>query len=309
MIYIYIYILNTSLEDYHRIPTYAEFTQEAVTHPTETIKYPNIIAAQLRNNPQLTRFDDEIVLDISSRNSKAIKKIIKQTAVQRALQSVARSVPTGLEQFDMADTEEAIQEQLDEGTVGEAASYTQHNKKQKNLGTINEGELAKQDKIDDMVALRDAAGSGSGSGSGSAPGSGHISDTAIVPIRPRTQSYEDQTSRNLRGSIEQPRWGGHTRKHSSSTIGSAAGAEEEELAAPINISTNIDVLIEAARYRISELRSRDTVADHQLVMEMRTIDSGIENLRSGSSESRTPQAVKLCTTLKKRLIQILNTPL
>ena len=198
----------------------------------------------------------------------------------------------------MADTEEAIQEQLDEGTVGEAASYTQHNKKQKNLGTINEGELAKQDKIDDMVALRDAAGSGSGSGSGSAPGSGHISDTAIVPTRPRTQSYEDQTSRNLRGSIEQPRWGGHTRKHSSSTIGSAAGAEEEELAAPINISTDIDVLIEAARYRISELRSRDTVADHQLVMEMRTIASGIEKLRSGSSESRTPQAVKLYTTLK-----------
>ena len=67
--------------------------------------------------------------------------------------------------------------------------------------------------------------------------------------------------------------GGHRRKHSSSTLGSAAGAEEEELAAPISISTGIDVNFEAARYRISELRSRDIVADHQLFLEMRTIAS------------------------------------
>ena len=66
--------------------------------------------------------------------------------------------------------------------------------------------------------------------------------------------------------------GGHRRKHSSSTLGSAAGAEEE-LAAPISISTDIDVNFEAARYRISELRSRDIVADHQLFLEMRTIAS------------------------------------
>ena len=102
--------------------------------------------------------------------------------------------------------------------------------------------------------------------------------------------------------------GRHRRKHSSSTLGSAAGAEEEEQAAPTNISTDIDVLFEAARYRTSELRSRNTVADHQLVMEMRTRASGIEKLRSGSSESRTPQAVKLYTTSKTRLIEILNVP-
>ena len=33
----------------------------------------------------------------------------------------------------MTDTEEAIQEQLDEGTAGEAASYTQHKKNHKNV--------------------------------------------------------------------------------------------------------------------------------------------------------------------------------
>ena len=31
--------MNISLKDYHRIPTYAELIQEAVIHPTETIKY------------------------------------------------------------------------------------------------------------------------------------------------------------------------------------------------------------------------------------------------------------------------------
>jgi hypothetical protein len=49
-----------SIKDYHTQPTYAELIQEAVINPTETIKYPNMIATQLRNTPQLTIFDDEI---------------------------------------------------------------------------------------------------------------------------------------------------------------------------------------------------------------------------------------------------------
>jgi hypothetical protein len=58
------YTMNISLEDYHRIPTYAEFIQEAVIHATETIKYNNIIATQLRTTQQLTRFDSENCLDV-----------------------------------------------------------------------------------------------------------------------------------------------------------------------------------------------------------------------------------------------------
>ena len=65
---------------------------------------PQTMATQLRNTPQLTRFDDEFVLDISTINSNAMKQTIQQTAVQRALQPV-RSIQTGFEQFDTADTE------------------------------------------------------------------------------------------------------------------------------------------------------------------------------------------------------------
>ena len=101
--------MNNSITDYHRKPTYDELIQEAVIKPTEASKYPNRKATQLRNTPQLTRFDDESCLDMSTINSNGMKQTIQQTAVQRALQPAARSIPTGLEQVDMADTEEAIQ--------------------------------------------------------------------------------------------------------------------------------------------------------------------------------------------------------
>ena len=39
-----------------------------------------------------------------------MKQNLQQTAVQRALQPVARSIPTGWEHFDMADTEATIQQ-------------------------------------------------------------------------------------------------------------------------------------------------------------------------------------------------------
>jgi hypothetical protein len=52
--------LNISIKDYHIKPTYAELIQEAVINPTETIKYPTIIARQVITTPQLTIFDDEI---------------------------------------------------------------------------------------------------------------------------------------------------------------------------------------------------------------------------------------------------------
>ena len=57
--------MNNSIKDYHRKPTYDELIQEAIIHPTETIKYPNRIATQLINTPQLTRFDDEDFLDVN----------------------------------------------------------------------------------------------------------------------------------------------------------------------------------------------------------------------------------------------------
>ena len=174
-----------------------------------------------------------------------------------------------------------------------------------NKKTVVEDELAEPDQIDDMLALRDT------SASASASSSGHISDTGIVPIRPRSQSYEDQTSRNLRGSIETPRWGGHRRTQSASTVASAtaAAAEEDPEVAKIRMSTDIDVLLEAAKHRRSEFIIRDAVADHQLVMEMRSVAAGIEKLRPGGSASKTQKASDKNITLITRLIEILNTPL
>ena len=58
--------MNNPIKDYHRTPTYDELIQEASIHPTDTIKYPNIIATHLRNAPELTRFDDQICLDVNT---------------------------------------------------------------------------------------------------------------------------------------------------------------------------------------------------------------------------------------------------
>ena len=93
--------MNNSIKDYHRKPTYDELIQEAIIHPTETIKYPNRIATQLINTPQLTRFDDEDFLDINILNFNTMKQNIQQTAVQRAMQPVARQIETGLKQLDI----------------------------------------------------------------------------------------------------------------------------------------------------------------------------------------------------------------
>ena len=43
-----------------------------------------------------------------------MKQNLQLTAVQRALTPAARSIPTGLEQFDMTDTEDHIQQQVDD---------------------------------------------------------------------------------------------------------------------------------------------------------------------------------------------------
>jgi hypothetical protein len=98
--------MSISIKDYHRKPTSDELIQEAVIHPTETIKYPNRIATQLRNTPQLTRFDDESFLDMNTINSNASKQNIQQTAYQKAINPMNRPAKTGPEQFDIADTDE-----------------------------------------------------------------------------------------------------------------------------------------------------------------------------------------------------------
>ena len=84
--------MNNSLKDYHIKPTYAELSQEAIIHPTEPIKYPCVKATQWRTTPQITRFDDENLLYVNVLNSNTMKQTIQQTAVQRAMQPVARPI-------------------------------------------------------------------------------------------------------------------------------------------------------------------------------------------------------------------------
>jgi hypothetical protein len=170
--------MNISLKDYHRKPTYDELIQEAVIHPTETIKYPNRIATQLRNTPQLTRFDDESFLDMNTINSNAAKQNIQQTAYQRAIQPIARPIPSGLEQFDIADTDEKTQQQIDDAADDLEEGRRVRARRESYLHGILENELADPTQIDDMMSMSSARGQSRnlrGTSSSSASASGSIS--------------------------------------------------------------------------------------------------------------------------------------
>jgi hypothetical protein len=144
--------MNNSIKDYHRKPTYEELIQEAIINPTEMIKYPNRIATQLRNTPQLTRFDDENFLDVNILNSNTMKQNIQQTAVQKALQPIARQIRTGYEQFDILDTEDTIQQQADDNDAHLEESQTAKRKREDNIQRRLEDELADPTQIGEMMA-------------------------------------------------------------------------------------------------------------------------------------------------------------
>ena len=148
--------MNNSIKDYHRKPTYDELIQEAIIHPTDTIKYPNRIATQLRNSPQLTRFDDENFLDINILNSNAMKQNLQQTAFRRATQPLPRDIKTGPEQFDIFDTEDAIQQQADDNEAELQDLKAMKTRKDKKFLDIFTTELSKPSQIDDMMTATTA---------------------------------------------------------------------------------------------------------------------------------------------------------
>ncbi len=57
---------------YHKKPTYDDMFIESITHPTDKIGLPDRQATQLRNTPQLTRYDDESFIDLSKDNQALI---------------------------------------------------------------------------------------------------------------------------------------------------------------------------------------------------------------------------------------------
>ena len=181
--------MNNSIKDYHRKPTYDELIQEAIIHPTDIIKYPNRIATQLRNSPQLTRFDDEAFLDVNVLNSNAMKQNLQQTALQKATQPVARNIKTGLEQFDIFDTDETIQQQADDNTADLEDLQASKKKKDEDINDIFEDSLSNPSQIDDIITSTGKSGGLRGFTSSSSSSTSPLTKAAL----PEEEDKPDDT--------------------------------------------------------------------------------------------------------------------
>ena len=313
--------MSFSVKGYHRKPTYYELIQEAVINPTETIKYPNRIATQLRNTPQLTRFDDESFLDMSTINSNAAKQNIQQTAVQRAMQPVARPIPTGLEQFDMAAGEKEA--------AYEAPSYTlqkvrqrESDAKRARLAGIGEDAVYTPDKTDAMMATSSAAASSSGYGgaAASASGYGDGDSAALVPVRVRTQEFEERATGNLRGTgnLRAPRYdssratqhrrsdSGASTESATSAVSAVSTATTVAIPAQVQPKMDLETLIKAAKHFRTILNDRDEIEDSKLSGEITTNILIIETMRS-NDKYKTYLGGVAFKNAKKRLIEIVET--
>jgi hypothetical protein len=54
-----LYTMNFNKAVMHRVPTYNELIRDTIIAPKDRIAVPDRMATQLRNTPQLTRFDDD----------------------------------------------------------------------------------------------------------------------------------------------------------------------------------------------------------------------------------------------------------
>ena len=56
--------MNYNKDTYHKRSTYDELVIETITNPKDMVALPNREATILRNDPRLTRFDDEFFLNL-----------------------------------------------------------------------------------------------------------------------------------------------------------------------------------------------------------------------------------------------------
>jgi hypothetical protein len=264
--------MNNSIKDYHRKPTYEELIQEAVINPTDMIKYPNRIATQLRNTQELTRFDDENFLDINTINSNATKQTIQPTAVQKALQPIARQIKTGYEQFDILDTEDTIQQQADDNEAELEESQTAKRKKYEDFLDIFKDALSDPSQIDEIMS------SSSSSIRGNLRGSSSSAAAA-------SQEEEDIQERvpHLIGHIE------------LNKLEQQAHKRLNHLLIEIRFNLNNDI-------RTTE--ARDIV--HEYADIRNTLSSINEFKTKKFKKNRTPEAIDNLTELKNSLTAILN---
>ena len=269
--------MNSSVKGYHRKPTYDELIQEAVINPTEKIKYPNRIATQLRNTAQLTRFDDESFLEMSTINSNAMKQTMQQTAVQRALQT-PRPMPSGLEQFDTADTDESLQEQMDE--TEELLEEGRRVKRQREdyLHGIIENE-ANADQIDDIIQL----------GSSAAASSGYSRDT----VRARTEEFEAQTTRNLRGT---PAKGLVAGQGSGSGSGSGSASTQPSPPGQTIVTQQAMALYQAGRRPVTVVGPPSTTVPYTVRMGTAS-EASVAKASSASASASSASSVSRATTI------------
>jgi hypothetical protein len=121
-------------------------------------------------------------------NSNAAKQNIQQTAYQRAIQPIARPIPSGLEQFDIADTDEKTQQQIDDAADDLEEARRVRAKRESYLHGVLENELADPTQIDDMMSMSSGRGQSRnlrGTSSSSASASGfipelHATDTSTA---------------------------------------------------------------------------------------------------------------------------------
>ncbi len=75
--------MNINKLEYHKRPTYAELVRDTITNPKDKIVLPDRYATQLRNTPQLTRYDDETFLDLTQDNKTIMVEQMKQTTMRQ----------------------------------------------------------------------------------------------------------------------------------------------------------------------------------------------------------------------------------
>jgi hypothetical protein len=66
----------------HNKPTYDELVRDTITLPTDKIELPDRVATQIRNTPQLLRFDDDALLNLNEEQEKITKERIKEIEIR-----------------------------------------------------------------------------------------------------------------------------------------------------------------------------------------------------------------------------------
>jgi hypothetical protein len=114
-----------------------------------------------------------------------MKQNMQQTAVQKALQPIARQIKTGYEQFDILDTENTIQQQADDNEAELEESQRVKRKREDNIQRRLEDELEDPTPIGQMMASSSSNIRGNLRGSSS-------SSSAAAAAAPQEEEEEEE---------------------------------------------------------------------------------------------------------------------